>query len=124
MSKFTINNLNEVITIKYSAKCAKDILLFVQDNAPTSLSKLTIDQYQFYLPQYSKQEIMEHILYLNEIGIFKRVVCDDFNNVYLTLGLTNKGQHFAIQLSNDTFWKKFLQASKDSLPDLIKLLIL
>ena len=67
---------------------------------------------------------MEHILYLNEIGIFKRVVCDDFNNVYLTLGLTNKGQHFAIQLSNETFWKKFLQASKDSLPDLIKLLIL
>lgn len=107
--------------MRYSAKCAKDILLFVQENTPTSLSKLSISAYEKALPQYSKTEIMEHLCYLGEKGYFIRVVADDFNNVPLTLGLSAKGQDFAEQLRNDTFWNNFIKAGKDSLPELIKL---
>lgn len=109
--------------MRYTAKCAKDILIFAQENTENQYSKLQLEDYESNLTSYSKNELVEHLRYLGEQGLFHRVAIDDFGVVGVTTGLTSKGQEVVEAMRNDTIWHNVLDNSKGALPLALKLIL-
>lgn len=109
--------------MRYTAECAKAILLFAQDNTENQYSQLPLEDYENNLTSYSKNELVEHLRYLGEQGLFHRVAIDDFGIVGVTTGLTSKGQEVAEAMRNDTIWRNVLDNSKGALPLALKFIL-